>query len=455
MKTLLNTFSFLLLIIACDKDEIQKIKEDPYIKLLEERAASMPANPIVKDCDGNIYHVVKIGNQVWMAENLRTTKYRDCGPIRQTRSLEDWKKLTSGTYTMSNIYGGYYNWYAATNTRGIAPPGWHVPTRAEWVTLINFLGGTSTAGNNLKSINGFNVTFPGYLGQYYLFDIRLTWARFSDVGTHIRWWGSTNPWSMGLNNYNGYAIGSNSDAKAGLSIRCILDANLQINIDLTTKTTSVFTPTTAVSGGIITNSGLGPITERGVCFSTLPNPTTANNIVRSGTGLGNYNSIMTGLAPHTIYYVRSYAINSSGTAYGNEQTFTTIGVGPTPKYKLVYVSGNAQSYPGGGMPFPMVFKILHTASNNYISNLNSVNLTLSSSADVGYDDGGGYNNINDYCNDQTDLCYGGYWYHEPNYSSPYILIIKVSLKENGIEIDYNNLTQNIISVYGLDIKDSR
>ena len=230
MKTIFNIYLFTLLLLACDKVEIQRTKDDPNTMLLEERATGMPANPIVKDCDGNTYHVVKVGTQVWMVENLRTTKYRDCSPIFQTRSLEDWKKLTTGAFTSSNVYGVYYNWYAATNARNIAPPGWHVPTRAEWITLINFMGGTSKAGNNLKANSDFNVKFPGYLGQYVLFDIRLNRAKFEGVGTLTRWWGSTNPWSIGLNYLNGNAIGSNSEAKAGLSIRCILDANLQILI---------------------------------------------------------------------------------------------------------------------------------------------------------------------------------------------------------------------------------
>jgi uncharacterized protein (TIGR02145 family) len=92
---------------------------------------------------------------------------------------------------------------------------------------------------------------------------------------------------------------------------------------ISTTTISSISSTTAISGGNITNNGGTSVTQRGICWSTNINPTTANNITSDGNGTGIFNSNLTGLTPNTIYYVRAYAINSAGTAYGNEISFTT------------------------------------------------------------------------------------------------------------------------------------
>lgn len=89
-------------------------------------------------------------------------------------------------------------------------------------------------------------------------------------------------------------------------------------IDITEEsTTSLF------SGGIITNDGGSPIIQRGVCWNTMPNPTTANNLTMDGIGLGDFTSHIYPLNPSTVYYVRAYAINENGTNYGNQLVFTT------------------------------------------------------------------------------------------------------------------------------------
>jgi uncharacterized protein (TIGR02145 family) len=92
---------------------------------------------------------------------------------------------------------------------------------------------------------------------------------------------------------------------------------------ITTTAVSNITGTTAVSGGNITNNGGSLVTQRGVCYSTSANPTTANSTIISGSGIGSFTSNLTGLTANTTYYVRAYAINSAGTAYGNQVSFTT------------------------------------------------------------------------------------------------------------------------------------
>ncbi len=103
-------------------------------------------------------------------------------------------------------------------------------------------------------------------------------------------------------------------------------------IQLPTVTTSAvtsITPTTAVSGGNVTGDGGGTVTVKGVCWATSTNPTTSDNTTSNGTGLGSFTSNLAGLSPGTTYYVRAYATNSAGTAYGNQVTFTTGAVIPT------------------------------------------------------------------------------------------------------------------------------
>jgi uncharacterized protein (TIGR02145 family) len=111
------------------------------------------------DQDGNIYKTIKIGTQTWMAENLRTTKYRNGKPIPLLVDTATGTSLTIGAYCnyentkdLDTIatFGRLYNWYAIVDSQGIAPPGWHVPANDEWNTLTDYLGGTGIAACKLK-----------------------------------------------------------------------------------------------------------------------------------------------------------------------------------------------------------------------------------------------------------------------------------------------------------------
>jgi uncharacterized protein (TIGR02145 family) len=112
----------------------------------------------ITDIDGNIYHTVQIGTQLWMAENLKTTRYNDGTEIPLVTNKQEWLDLSTSGYCWYNndpatykiTYGALYNWYAV-NTGKLAPKGWHVPSDAEWTTLINYLGGESIAGGKMKS----------------------------------------------------------------------------------------------------------------------------------------------------------------------------------------------------------------------------------------------------------------------------------------------------------------
>lgn len=113
----------------------------------------------VTDIDGHEYSTVTICDQVWMAENLKVTHYRNGDPIPKATDGTEWSTLTTGAYCNYNnddgnadIYGSLYNWHAVNDFRGLAPEGWHVPSDAEWQTLIDCLGGSAIAGGKMKEI---------------------------------------------------------------------------------------------------------------------------------------------------------------------------------------------------------------------------------------------------------------------------------------------------------------
>jgi uncharacterized protein (TIGR02145 family) len=192
------------------------------------------------DADNNNYPVVEIGTQIWMAENLKTTKYQNSNPIGNVTDDESWGALTSGAYcwynndkvTYNPSYGPLYNYYAVYDSRKIAPVGWHVPTKAEWTTLVNYLGGEGIAGGKLKecgsshwpdpNTNATNETgFTAIPGGY-----RWYYGIFNDIGAYGYWWSSS--WSglsqatyrtiRGTSIQQGY-----SDKYYGYSVRCVKD----------------------------------------------------------------------------------------------------------------------------------------------------------------------------------------------------------------------------------------
>jgi uncharacterized protein (TIGR02145 family) len=117
------------------------------------------AQDTVTDIDGNVYRTVTIGTQVWMAENLRTTRFRNGDAIPTTNpAVLDISGERNAKYQWVfeddpdnlAVYGRLYTWHAVTDSRTIAPVGWHVPTDAEWKTLTDFLGGDGVAGGKMK-----------------------------------------------------------------------------------------------------------------------------------------------------------------------------------------------------------------------------------------------------------------------------------------------------------------
>jgi|TARA_B100000315_G_scaffold6970_1_gene6993 uncharacterized protein (TIGR02145 family) len=128
---------------------------------------------VLTDIDGNEYHAVQIGDQLWMKENLKVTHYRNGDEIPTGYSNEEWINLSTGAYAVylddesnADTYGYLYNWYAVDDSRNIAPEGWHVPTDDELSILYDFVEGAS--GKALKEIGFEHWEDPGEeYHQYY------------------------------------------------------------------------------------------------------------------------------------------------------------------------------------------------------------------------------------------------------------------------------------------------
>jgi uncharacterized protein (TIGR02145 family) len=193
----------------------------------------------LKDIEGNSYRTVTIGKQVWMAENLKTTKFNDGTEIPLIDDNNTWAKLTTPAYSWyfndqkeyKNIYGALYNWYAVSSEK-LCPVGWHVASEEDWNVLIINHDGLSKAGGRLKAQGTANWKIPntdatnetGFTalpGGYRSFE-----GAFNYLGVSGYWWSSTkyNESSIvfwNLRYKSGLIFKYNSEKVCGFSVRCI------------------------------------------------------------------------------------------------------------------------------------------------------------------------------------------------------------------------------------------
>ena len=215
-------------------------------------------NETVTDIDGNVYQTVEIGGQIWMKENLRVTHYRNGDEISTGHTTNEWTNLTTGAYCAhsdndnnGDIYGYLYNGYAGSDSRNIAPEGWHVPTDEEFKELEMYLGMSETQanswdergtdeGNKLKeagfehwveswnsdnhgtnesgftalpggSRSGSSGSFSGTIGDYAKFWTRSNYSYSSDKIYR------------GVVSFSSKVRRNGSSPKSGYSIRCVKD----------------------------------------------------------------------------------------------------------------------------------------------------------------------------------------------------------------------------------------
>jgi len=224
----LNVLSlcWLLIICACEK-ESTKPKDE--------------GTGTATDIEGNTFKTIKIGNQVWMAENLKVTHFRNGDPIPQISDDSQWYDLTSGACcnydndsSKVEVYGRLYNWYAVNDSRKIAPSGWHVPSDAEWQTLIDYLGGDEVAGGKMKETgteywiepntgatdeSGFSALPGGFRDAY---------GNFNSLGGSAWFWTATAngdhaAWYWMLSYAQANAVHDPYTKRSAYSVRCIKD----------------------------------------------------------------------------------------------------------------------------------------------------------------------------------------------------------------------------------------
>jgi uncharacterized protein (TIGR02145 family) len=200
----------------------------------------------ISDVDGNSYSIVKIGTQIWMAENLKTTKYNDGTLISLQGSkngIEGWYWDNFGSIEYKSNYGLLYNWYAVTNDK-LCPIGWHVPVVIEWHSLIDYLGGFNVAGSKLKESgtshwndpntdatneSGFTALPAGYLGQsdtlFHAFHLEGRWWADAPILSSEWCWITRNTESrVGRLGWSDLSITLGlpySPVSNGFSVRCI------------------------------------------------------------------------------------------------------------------------------------------------------------------------------------------------------------------------------------------
>ena len=196
----------------------------------------------ISDNDGNVYKTVKIGTQIWMAENLKTSKYNDGTNIPLVTDGNSWINLSTSGYCWYNndigskehLNGGLYNWYTI-NTGKLCPIGWHVPSDTEWNTLITYLGGESIAGSKLKGLktNGLvnnnantakNTGFGAFSNGYR----NSAAGEFNLVKDYCFWWSSTeftsaNSWYTNMYYSSGLISRLKGAKQCGFSVRCLHD----------------------------------------------------------------------------------------------------------------------------------------------------------------------------------------------------------------------------------------
>jgi uncharacterized protein (TIGR02145 family) len=200
--------------------------------------------PTCTDIDGNVYHLLKIGSQTWMVENLKTTKYRNGDDITNITDFAGWGAATEGAYCQFNNgindvsdYGKLYNWRAVHDTRGLAPDGYHIPSEFEWRVMFDYLGIMSQVAVKLKekgfnhwtneNVNATNETgFTALPGGNR--DENGDFSTLREVG----WWWTTDDGQIippqpgtvvSMRSWDDGVVINTRDVRCGISVRCIKD----------------------------------------------------------------------------------------------------------------------------------------------------------------------------------------------------------------------------------------
>jgi uncharacterized protein (TIGR02145 family) len=195
----------------------------------------------VTDVEGNVYPTIKIGQQEWMVENLKTTTYNDGTSIPDVTDMSTWANLSSDAYSWfdndvanKDLYGALYNW-EAVDKKLLCPAGWSIPSSDTWGLLVSAEGGKSAAGGRMKEVGTTLWQAPnaGATNQSG-FSARPAGARYLDgsfvyQGQYAFWWCSdqellslpATAWFWNLSATDAASTGGQSQFPMGYSVRCV------------------------------------------------------------------------------------------------------------------------------------------------------------------------------------------------------------------------------------------
>ena len=232
----------------------------------------------------NSYTTNAYGSQCWMTQNLRKANGSDI-----------------------------YSWVEASQS---CPAGWHLPTAAEWDVLANYVNNNIVQDSNIP-------LFFAYIGSEYWVDMTMSWQDLEG-----------DPYTLSLPCcISGQQISSNcgiaydiDEGEAVVSVRCVREVEVdQALPTVMTKAVPNITATNVICGGEVISDGGSVVSAKGVCWNTTGTPTISDNHTISGGGVGPFFSELQGLIIGKTYYLRSYAINSTGINYGLQVSFTVTG----------------------------------------------------------------------------------------------------------------------------------
>lgn len=195
----------------------------------------------VTDIDGNTYRTITVGGKVWMAQDLRTTRFNDGSDISYVQGGTQWANLTAAAFAEVNnsssnaaIYGRLYNWYAVADSRKLCPAGWHVPSAEEYADFISKFDSEDKAGGHMKetgteywlspnveatNLSGFSARGAGYVNYQGVYkDFKYVTGFWTSTAAD-----ATYAYYVGLWSADPWCDQTAANKKTGFQVRCVKD----------------------------------------------------------------------------------------------------------------------------------------------------------------------------------------------------------------------------------------
>lgn len=318
------------------------------------------------DYDGNVYSVVSIGSQCWMKENLRTTHYADGTPIAfgtEATTTVPLRLYPNGDSSNVGLYGHLYNWKAVmnnmpssnrvpSNVQGVCPDHWHVPSDAEWQVLEMYAGLTPEEAAS-QGERGMDIAtaFAGSIGWEDCGPLygncpgnpdaqnrNSTGFSALPAGSHSYSWfqcaaffwtctaDAEGSWERSFSWRSGGIQRSSYGRESFYSVRCVYGDPEYVLPTVTTMVADTIHPYFATFGGTLVDDGGSIMNDYGIVYSDAPDFLYAIDTISMMNQGSTFSQTINGLMPETTYYVKAYAVNLAGGAYGEVVSFTTPAV---------------------------------------------------------------------------------------------------------------------------------